>query len=518
MPTIREDDVLRVEPGSTGELTEDGDALANTEVEVLGATDVDTPGVGKVSWTKVRLFAAVKTPEGWMRSARVDLAGTPIGGPIDKVTFARQCWVEALFSDANAHYVAAVAEMASSTSRDQQAGSPGPQFGPFLFNQVEWDAARTLADFNLTTFGPRDISDWRMQIALFTLMTHRTEQAMSSELAAVTPSRRPTAAELYLAQVIGAKAAAAAVTKSPVPTIKDAFDGVSAADQAKDRPLGFQTFSAILTRHNELFGDNGSVKGDEAIDHIVARLDPVLATTKDRIIKTGIELLGSVATPQAIGNAGDPIHASISAASNVGDPPSGNVPGGVANAGGILGQLISRGEGDYGTFNRGNAGDAPHQKIDFSRVTIGDLTALQKLPPGNPRRLFAVGKYQVVPTTMKAAVSALAIGSNETFGPRLQEKVFRRYLIDTKRPQVKAFITGGSSNLAAAQLALAQEFASVADPATGRSFYDRIGGNRASISAQQAANALNAERAKFQQNRVSMSTQQAWEALSPGMS
>ena len=143
MPIMREDDILRVEPGMDSALTDDGVAEMDDEVEILGTAEVDTPA-GKSPWTKIKLFVDVETPEGWVLRANVDLAGVVPGGPIDKLKFADECWVEALFSDANPHYVAAVAEMRSATSSGQQAGEPGPLSGPFRFTQAEWDAARAV--------------------------------------------------------------------------------------------------------------------------------------------------------------------------------------------------------------------------------------------------------------------------------------------------------------------------------------------------------------------------------------
>jgi hypothetical protein len=195
--------------------------------------------------------------------------------------------------------------------------------------------------------------------------------------------------------------------------------------------------------------------------------------------------------------------------------PGGSGPAGVAGAGGALGQLISKGEGGYGSFNRGIAGDSHGRQINFSQMSIGDIMTLQRLPPGNSRRLFAVGKYQVIPKTMRGAVAALGIAANEMYGPPLQEKVFRNYLVAAKRPAVKRFITNQGGDLHNAQLALALEFASVADPNTGRSHYGGSGGNRASITVAQTAAALQAEKAKYQQNLAGgMSPDQAWIALS----
>jgi hypothetical protein len=293
MPIMNDDDILRLEPGMNAEVIESGFADAEKEVEVIGTAEVDTPA-GKVPWLKIKLLDNTVAPEGWVRKTKVDLEGVPPGGPIEKRKFADQCWVEALFSDANPHYVAAVAEMRSAMSSDRQDGALGAFFGPFRFTQAEWDAARVLPELGKSGFSARDITDWRVQVVLFTLMTHRSEAALISELNAVTAGRRPSAAELYLAQLIGAKAAVTAVTKTPSPTIQEAFDGVAPADQAKDRPLGAATFDKIVGRFTELFDADGSVTGEAAIDRIVARMDPVLTTTRDDIIEAGTALLGTL--------------------------------------------------------------------------------------------------------------------------------------------------------------------------------------------------------------------------------
>ena len=292
MPIMKQDDVLRVDPGMNAALL-DGDggvAEMDDEVQVLGTADVDTPA-GKVSWSRISLALDIGTCEGWVRSSHIDLQGVVPSGPIDKLKFANQCWVEALFSDANPHYVAAIAEMRSATSSGQQVGPLGPLSGPFRFTQAEWDAARVVPEFQVS-FSATDIADWRIQVVLFTLMTHRTEAQLTAALNAVSAGRRPSAAELYLAQLIGVEAAVAALTNDPKPTIKAAFDGVPAADQAKDRPLGEFDFGKIIARFAEEL-DTGTLKGDDAIDRIVARLDPVLTTTKDNIIRAGTALLGA---------------------------------------------------------------------------------------------------------------------------------------------------------------------------------------------------------------------------------
>lgn len=202
--------------------------------------------------------------------------------------------------------------------------------------------------------------------------------------------------------------------------------------------------------------------------------------------------------------------------------PAGNkVPGGPNDYGSTnpLGTLISSGEGGYGSYNRGRAGDANGAQIDFSQMTVGEVMRRQDLAKGDPDRLFAVGKYQMIPGTFEEGVNALGIDRNAKFTPQLQERMFADFLVDEKRPQVKDYITGetnGAAGLQGAQLALAREFASVADPRTGRSVYDGdSAGNSASITAAQVGTALDQMRGQYQQNiKSGMSADEAYRALS----
>lgn len=180
-----------------------------------------------------------------------------------------------------------------------------------------------------------------------------------------------------------------------------------------------------------------------------------------------------------------------------------------------LSELLARGEGGYGSYNRGRAGDAGGRTIDFSQMTVGEVQALQHLPRRDPDRLFAVGKYQIIPGTMDMAVQGLRLDPNERFTPELQERIFSDYLISEKQPGIRAFITGQpGATLRNAQIQLANEWASVAHPDTGLSVHGRVGNNRASISAGQAAEALNQMRAQYVANiQQGMSPEQAWRTV-----
>ena len=182
---------------------------------------------------------------------------------------------------------------------------------------------------------------------------------------------------------------------------------------------------------------------------------------------------------------------------------------GSSAAGGPLGDLIGSAEGGkagYDAFNRGTGASGGAAKI--STMTIGEIVAAQALPQDDPNKLMAVGKYMLISATLKEAVQKLSIDPSETFGPELQERIFRNYLIAIKRPQVKAYITGQSDDLTAAQLALAMEFPSVARPDTGAPQFGGPGA-KAAVTAKQTAQALGQER-----DRYSALGAKAWESLS----
>ncbi|MGL6290078.1 MAG: XVIPCD domain-containing protein [Silanimonas sp.] len=203
-------------------------------------------------------------------------------------------------------------------------------------------------------------------------------------------------------------------------------------------------------------------------------------------------------------------------------PTAPTAPGGTLQPS-RLSNLIGSGEGGYNSYNRGVAGDSGGREIDFSQMTVGEIMRRQDLPRNDPQRLFAVGKFQIIPGTMEETVRALGIDRNARFTPELQERMFHDYLIDEKRPAVRAFITapdgqGTPALQQRAQIALAQEFASVADPRTGRSYYDGdSAGNASSITARQSAEALAAMRAEYRAAIArGESPAEAWQGLGTG--
>ena len=156
-----------------------------------------------------------------------------------------------------------------------------------------------------------------------------------------------------------------------------------------------------------------------------------------------------------------------------------------------LGDIISRGEGNYNSVNRGlvkgkNLGSF---ETDLSKMTINQILEKNKLKAGDKKRMNAVGKYQVIASTMKQAKKAMGLTGNEKFTKEMQERIFKEFLVP-KRKGLADYLNGGKTSLIQAQYEASMEWASIPVPKgyktqTGRisngnvTYYDSNGGNKA---------------------------------------
>lgn len=140
-------------------------------------------------------------------------------------------------------------------------------------------------------------------------------------------------------------------------------------------------------------------------------------------------------------------------------------------------------KGDYNVFNRGAGNKYKIGRQDFSGMTLDEVMKQQNLASRDPNRLFAVGKYQIIPETLASAKKAMKLKGDEKFTPELQDRIFSEYLAASKRPQLEKFIRSGTG-LEAAKLAGAQEWASIGVKSKGdRSYYAGDGINKAYMSS-----------------------------------
>ncbi|RMH87411.1 peptidoglycan-binding protein, partial [Lysobacter pythonis] len=116
---------------------------------------------------------------------------------------------------------------------------------------------------------------------------------------------------------------------------------------------------------------------------------------------------------------------------------------------------------------------------------------------------------------MDGAIRSMGLDRGQKFTPELQDRIFSEYLIVTKRPDIYAYITGKpGATLENAQFELSREWASFSDPRKGdmRSHYGS--GNRAHISLQESADALNSMRAEYSKNiDKGMQPKDAWASV-----
>lgn len=177
--------------------------------------------------------------------------------------------------------------------------------------------------------------------------------------------------------------------------------------------------------------------------------------------------------------------------------------------GGLL-DFIGRGEGSYTASNRGTLNNqivgsdmnTIRNGKSLEEMTFAEIFELQQITnPLDPNRLFAVGKYQIIPSTMREIFPHSGLQLTDTFSPENQDILGSLLVVGNeetgyaKRAQLAAYIRGESDDLQAAMLDFAREWASAPDPRTGMSYYGS--GNRASHSIDEVAAALMASREQY---------------------
>ena len=147
-----------------------------------------------------------------------------------------------------------------------------------------------------------------------------------------------------------------------------------------------------------------------------------------------------------------------------------------------LADLLAKGEGNYNSVNRGYAGDTPGGIDGLTGKTFDQFT-VQQVIEMQRSWLYAVGRYQFIPTTLRFAVAMSEVEMKDKFTDEVQDKLMAA-LILYKRPAVGSYLQGHHGHTGWALNEIAKEWASV-EYKNGRGYYDHIGGNRAHISRKQ---------------------------------
>jgi hypothetical protein len=163
------------------------------------------------------------------------------------------------------------------------------------------------------------------------------------------------------------------------------------------------------------------------------------------------------------------------------------------------GESARRGYDDYNRYAPRPNGPGhfrgPDREIDFSQLTLDEIRANQQRGWNHPEKLHAVGRYQIIGTTLQGAMDSMGLNGAERFTPQMQDRILANYLLRDKQPSIEAYITGQTgATLRAAQIGMANEWASVAHPDTGGSVYPN---NHVGITPQQSADALRGARQQY---------------------
>jgi LysM repeat protein len=186
-----------------------------------------------------------------------------------------------------------------------------------------------------------------------------------------------------------------------------------------------------------------------------------------------------------------------------GDAAQAKAAGGVAPSSSAgrsspLMDLIASGEGGYNSMNQGTRNGrivgSTHNASSKLGKNLTDMTVGEVMQHQRAGRLFAAGKYQVIPSTMRAILPKSGLSPSDRFDAAAQEKLGRA-LIQHKRPYAHGYLTGQHNDRTGAMRALAKEWASLPDPRTGSSYYGS--GNRSSHTVAQVAAALDRERSLY---------------------
>jgi hypothetical protein len=162
-------------------------------------------------------------------------------------------------------------------------------------------------------------------------------------------------------------------------------------------------------------------------------------------------------------------------------PPTGTLPTPMSSSSVPTLQQIGQAESGkmgYDAANNGKAGDMPNGMPGLSSKKVGEVMQLQS---DKPRRLFAAGKYQIIPDTLARLVNSGVVGVNDTFDAKTQDKLGQA-LYDKR-------IAAAGNDPMRQQFELSKEWAAIANPYTGSSYYSGKGNNKASLFGMLQPNA-----------------------------
>ncbi|MFM5169582.1 hypothetical protein ACEUAX_21490 [Aeromonas veronii] len=109
---------------------------------------------------------------------------------------------------------------------------------------------------------------------------------------------------------------------------------------------------------------------------------------------------------------------------------------------------------DYSAYNKTTPKLKSFYKTDLTSLTLNELMQKQK-----EREVFAAGRYQIIPNTLKDAIMYLSLDISLKFDEETQDRIFDEYIIRVKRKKFIDYLEG-SGSVEDAIYAWSMEFAS----------------------------------------------------------
>ena len=268
--------------------------------------------------------------------------------------------------------------------------------------------------------------------------------------------------------------------------------GLGPKDSSKDQKSQIreitESVDAQITKNEKAYKDAGALAANEEDTKKYLRTKTELEKLKKRLQDEPLTVLTemmSAANPSTVSSQSSML----------------GLGGGGAGGGAATFDTIVSGEGGVNSVNRGNAGDTMGgaKSIfgkDLTEMTVGEIMDAQARG-----EVVAVGKYQIIPPTMREFVKNSDVTRDMMFTEQTQD-MFKDYVINVKRPSVGKYLRGETNDPTEAGQALAREFASVglqyAENGNVRGSSRYAGGpgsNAASITPEEIIEALRRDRA-----------------------
>ena len=164
--------------------------------------------------------------------------------------------------------------------------------------------------------------------------------------------------------------------------------------------------------------------------------------------------------------------------------PGSNAAAGRAPILDVIAKAESAGSYDVANYRSGN-------KYKAKNAGLSSMTLSQVMDMQRAKSIFAAGRYQFIPETLRNAAKQMGLTGNERFDASLQDKLAMHIM----PKDAKDYLSGKSADSQKALIAISKVWRGIADPRTGLTYGDKGSwANKASVMPTEALSALSASR------------------------